>query len=134
MKVLQQVGDRAGGLAIWVGLVSLGIGLPLTFAPRGTAKVLGRGDRGPLARAIGVVDLVVGPALLLGRGQARWKLVWELLNAVGYAYVLAAGAPRPRRAVGGIVGMSVLTLTDSFLARRLRDLEGTRPRVGKELA
>ena len=132
MKVLQQVGDRAGGLAIWVGLVSLGIGLPLTFAPRGTAKVLGRGDRGPLARAIGVVDLVVGPALLLG--QARWMLVRALLNAVGYAYVLAAGAPRPRRAVGGIVGMSVLTLTGSFLARRLRDLEGTRPRVGKELA
>jgi hypothetical protein len=131
--VFRGVDNRAQELAAVVGWVSLGVGLPLTLAPRRMATFLGWGDRAPLARAIGVADLVVGPVLLLRRDRARWMLVRALLNALLaaiYARVLAAGAPRRGRAVGGFVGMSALTLTDSFLARRLRILESTRPGAG----
>jgi len=45
----------------------LGMGLALIFAPDRTAALLGWGSRVRLARVVGVADLVVGPALLLGR-------------------------------------------------------------------
>jgi mannose-6-phosphate isomerase-like protein (cupin superfamily) len=121
----REVDGRARELAAVVGWVSLGMGLALTLAPRASAASLGWGDRMRLTRAVGVADLIVGPALLLSRSRARWMLARALMNVVlsaVYAWVLATGTPRPGRAAGGIVGMSVLALTDYLLARRLRNI------------
>ena len=132
--VARKIDRRARILAAGVGWVSLGIGLALTLAPRGTSELLGWGDRPALARAVGAADLVVGPALLLGRERGRWMEARALLNAaiaVAYARALASGAtPRKGRALGGVVGMTVLTFTDHSLARRLRKTEGTPDDVG----
>ena len=117
--------ERARGLVVIVGGVSLGIGLALAFAPRSSAAALGWGDRGNLARAVGVADLIIGPALLLGRGRAQWMLARALLNAalsVVYAWILATGTPRRDRALAGLLGMSTPTFTDYVLVRRLRSV------------
>ena len=117
---------RSRALAAVVGWISLGIGLALTLAPRSSAESLGWGDRAGLTRLVGVADLIIGPALLLGRGRARWMLARALLNAAlsgVYTWVLAAGTPRRGRALTGLLGMSALTLTDYLLARRLRNVE-----------
>lgn len=118
--------ERARGLAAVVGGVSLGIGLALAFAPRSSAASLGWGDRARLARTVGVADLIIGPALLLGRGRAQWMLARALLNAAlsgVYAWTLATGTPRRGRALAGLLGMSALTFTDYLLARRLLSVE-----------
>ena len=129
-KALEQIDGRVRELTTAVGWVSLGMGLALTLAPRRSAillGLLGRDERVGLARAVGVADLVIGPALLLSRYRARWMLARAILNAV-IALIYARDAralknrtPWRKRAVGGAVGMSVLTLTDYFLARRASD-------------
>ena len=84
-----------------------------------------------LARAVGVADLIVGPTLLLGRDRARWMLARALLNAAlsgVFAWSLTTGTPRRGRALGGMVGMSALTVTDYLLARRLRNIERADPK------
>jgi len=51
-------------------------------------------------------------------------LARAILNAVIaliYARALKDRTPRRKRAVGGVVGMTVLTLTDYLLARRVSD-------------
>ncbi len=132
--VLRKIDERAQTLAAGVGWVSLGMGLALTLAPRGSAAQLGWGNRAALARVIGAADLIVGPALLLGRNRERWMTARALLSAVitvAYARALASGTtPRKGRAVGGVVGMSVLTLMDHFLARQLRKTGGTPDDIG----
>ena len=131
---LREVDARARELAAIVGWVSLGMGLALMLAPRASAASLGWGDRKLLARAVGVADLIVGPALLLSRSRARWMVARASMNAAlsaVYAWTLATGTPRPRRAFGGVVGMSVLTLVDYFLARRLRNAERSGPEPGE---
>jgi mannose-6-phosphate isomerase-like protein (cupin superfamily) len=123
-KALEQIDGRVRELTTVVGWVSLGMGLPLTLAPRRSAALLGllgRDERVGLARAVGVADLVIGPALLFSRYRARWMLARAILNAVIaliYARALKTRTPRRKRAVSGAVGMSVLALTDYFLARR----------------
>ncbi len=126
--VLCKVDERARGLAAVVGWVSLGMGLALTLSPRSSAMALGWDDRARLAHAVGVADLIIGPALLLGRDLARWMLIRASMNAAlsgVYTWTLATGTPRRGRALGGLVGMSALTLTDYLLARRLRNIERT---------
>lgn len=130
----RKLDERARGLAAVVGWVSLGMGLALTLAPRSSATALGWGDRARLARVAGVADLIIGPALLLDRRRAPWMLYRTLLNAAlsgVYAWTLVNGTPRRDRALGGMVGMSVLTVTDGFLARRLRNIERTGPEPGE---
>lgn len=120
--------DRARELAAAVGWISLGIGIPLTLAPGRSAVFLGWEGRPRLARAIGAADLVVGPALL-----PSWKRVRAISNAIIagiYSRVLTTETHQRGRAVGGVVGMSVLTLTDYFLARRLWTAEEGSPDVG----
>ena len=131
----REVDGRARGLAFVVGWISLGMGLALTLAPRASAASLGWGGRVRLARAVGVADLIVGPALLWGRSRARWMLVRALMNAVlsaVYAWVLAIDTPRPGRALGGAVGMSALAVTDYLLARRLASVERDGPAPGEQ--
>ena len=63
----------------------------------------------------------------LVRDRAQWMLARAALNAaiaLIYARALTTGTPRRGRAVGGVVEMSALTLTDYLLARRLRDAGG----------
>lgn len=125
-KALEKLNVRVQELATAVGWVSLGMGLSLVLAPRWSAGLIGWGERARLAGAIGAADLVIGPAILLGRDRAWWMLARAILNAVitgVYARVLTAGTLQRGRAVAGVVGMSALTLTDYFLARRLRDAE-----------
>ena len=126
-KALEQTDGRVQELTTAVGWVSLMMGLALTLAPRRSAALLGllgRDERVGLARAVGVADLVIGPALLFSRYRARWMLARAILNAVIaliYARALKDRTPRRKRAVGGVVGMTVLTLTDYLLARRVSD-------------
>ncbi len=122
--VLRKVDVHKHELAAGVGLVSLGIGLALSFAPDRTAALVGWGERARLARVIGAADLVVGLALLLGRRRSEWMVARALLNAVMasiYAWVLTKGTPERRRAIGGLGLMSGLTATDYLLSLRLRD-------------
>lgn len=123
---LRKADERAREFAVVVGLVSLGVGIALTLAPRSSAASLGWGSRTRLARAVGAADLIVGPALLFSRSRAQWMLARALMNAAlsgVYAWVLATGTPRRGRALGGLVGMSALAFTDYFMARRLRSVE-----------
>lgn len=116
-----------------MGLVSLGMGLALTFAPGRTAALLGWGTRVRPARAVGIADLVVGPALLLGRRQPEWMVARVLLSALTiliYAWVLANGTPERGRAMGGLGLMSGVTSGDYLLALSLRDAEARRSRAG----
>ena len=96
----------------------------MTFAPEKGAALLGWGEHPRLARAVGVIDLIVGPGLLLGRDRrSQWMLARAFLNAVIaliYAGVLATELPRKNRAIGGAGLMSALTVTDYLLSRRLR--------------
>ncbi len=122
--VLRKVDVHKHELAAGVGLVSLGIGLALSFAPDRTAALVGWGGRARLARVIGAADLVVGLALLLGRRRSEWMVARALLNAVMafiYAWVLAKGTPERGRVIGGLGLMSGLTATDYLLSLRLRD-------------
>ena len=115
--------DRAEGLASGVGWVSLGIGLALTLAPRGSAAFLGWGEREGLSRVIGASDLVIGMGLLVDRYRSRWMLARALLNAVLaliYAAILKGGPPRPGCAGGWLGLMTALTAFDYALSRRLR--------------
>jgi hypothetical protein len=126
VKALEKFDLQAQELATFVGWVSLEMGISLSLAPRRSARLLGWGERTRLAATMGVADLVIGPAILLGRTHARWLLVRATLNAVialVYARVLMGGTPQRGRAVAGVVGMSILTFTDYSLARRLRDAE-----------
>ena len=98
--VLRMVDAHKHELAAGVGLVSLGIGVALSFAPERTAALVGWGERVRLARVIGAADLVVGVALLLGRRRSEWMVARALLNAVMasiYAWVLAKGTPERGR-------------------------------------
>ncbi|MDP8951532.1 MAG: cupin domain-containing protein [Actinomycetota bacterium] len=129
---LRKVDERVQELAAVVGWVSLGMGSALTLSPRSSAASLGWGDRTRLARAVGVADLIVGPALLLSRDRAQWMLARALLNVAisgVYAWSLTTGTPRRGRALGGMVGMSALTVIDYLLAQRLRSVErsGSKP-------
>lgn len=123
--VLRELDRHMQGLATGVGWISLGIGLLLTFAPEKGDALLGWGERPHLARAIGVVDLIVGPGLLLDRNRrSQWMLARAILNAVIaliYVGVLTTDLPRQNRAIGGAGLMSALTVTDYSLSRRLRD-------------
>ena len=122
--VLRKVDVHKHELAAGVGLVSLGIGLALSFAPNRTAALLGWGERVRLARAIGAADLVVGLGLLLSRRRSEWMVARALLNAVMafiYAWVLAKGTPERGRVIGGLGLMSGLTANDYLLSLRLRD-------------
>jgi hypothetical protein len=122
--VLRNVDVHKHELAAGVGLVSLGIGLALSFAPDRTAALLGWGERVLLARVIGAADLVVGLGLLLGRRRSEWMVARALLNAVMafiYAWVLAKGTPERGRVIGGLGLMSALTANDYLLSLRLRD-------------
>jgi uncharacterized membrane protein YkgB len=122
--VLRKVDIHKHELAAGVGLVSLGIGLALSFAPDRTAALIGWGERVRLARVIGAADLVVGLGLLLGRRQSEWMVARALLNAVMafiYAWVLAKGTPERGRVIGGLGLMSGLTANDYLLSLRLRD-------------
>jgi urea transporter len=123
--VLRKVDVHKHELAAGVGLVSLGIGAALSFAPDRTAALVGWGGRVHLARVIGAADLVVGLGLLLGRRRrSEWMVARALLNAVMafiYAWVLAKGTPERGRVIGGLGLMSGLTATDYLLSLRLRD-------------
>ena len=122
--VLRNVDVQKHELAAGVGLVSLGIGLALSFAPDRTAALIGWGERVRLARVIGAADLVVGLGLLLGRRRSEWMVARALLNAVMasiYAWVLAKGTPERGRVIGGLGLMSALTANDYLLSLRLRD-------------
>ena len=122
--VLRKVDLHKHELAAGVGLVSLGIGLALSFAPDRTAALIGWGERVRLARVIGAADLVVGLGLLLGRRRSEWMVARALLNAVMasiYAWVLAKGTPERGRVIGGLGLMSGLTANDYLLSLRLRD-------------
>ena len=122
--VLRNVDVHKHELAAGVGLVSLGIGLALSFAPDRTAALIGWGERVRLARVIGAADLVVGLGLLLGRRRSEWMVARALLNAVMafiYAWVLAKGTPERGRVIGGLGLMSALTANDYLLSLRLRD-------------
>ncbi len=122
--VLRKVDVHKHELAAGVGLVSLGIGVALSFAPDRTAALVGWGERVRLARVIGAADLVVGVALLLGRRRSEWMVARALLNAVMafiYAWVLAKGTPERGRVIGGLGLMSALTANDYLLSLRLRD-------------
>ena len=122
--VLRNVDVHKHELAAGVGLVSLGIGLVLSFAPNRTAALLGWGERVRLARIIGAADLVVGLGLLLGRRRrSEWMSARALLNAVMaciYAWVLAKGTPERGRVIGGLSLMSGLTANDYLLSLQLR--------------
>ena len=122
--VLRKVDVHKHELAAGVGLVSLGIGLALSFAPERTAALIGWGERVSLAQLIGATDLVVGLGLLLGRRRSEWMAARALLNAVMafiYAWVLAKGTPERGRVIGGLGLMSGLTANDFLLSLRLRD-------------
>ena len=89
--------------------------------------------RAALRPGMTTAELDAVGAAVFERYGARWMLVRALLNAViaaSYAHALMAGTSRPGRAVGEVIGMSVLTVTDASLAHRLRALEGTRLAVG----
>lgn len=125
MLMLRGLDRYVQGLATGVGWISLSMGLLLTFAPEKGATLLGWGERPRLARAVGVIDLIIGPGLLLGRDRrSQWMLARAFLNAVIaliYAGVLATDRPRQNRAIGGAILMSALTVTDYSLSRRLRE-------------
>ena len=90
--VLRNVDVHKHELAAGVGLVSLGIGLALSFAPDRTAALIGWGERVRLARVIGAADMGIGLGLLLGRRPSEWMGARALLNGVRasiYAWVLA---------------------------------------------
>jgi hypothetical protein len=81
--VLRKVDVHKHELAAGVGLVSLGIGVALSFAPERTAALVGWGGRARLARVVGAADLVVGLGLLLGRRRrSEWMVARAFLNAV----------------------------------------------------
>ena len=115
-------------LVLAIGWISLGFGLPLTLAPTRSAASLGWGDRSGLACVLGIVDLIVGAGLLLGRRRSRWMLARAVLNAAlaaVYARALSEGTPRPDRARGGLAAMICLTVFDYSLARLLRKTEAS---------
>ncbi len=121
--VPRKTGVPSQELALGVGWISLGIGLALTLAARRSAAFLGWEDREGLARLIGASDLIVGMGLLLDRRRSRWMLARAFLNVVlagSYVWVLAGGTDRRKRAAGGLVMMTVLTVVDYSLSRRLR--------------
>ena len=110
--------------SVGVGWVSLGMGLLLTLAPRSGAALLGWGDRVPLARIIGAVDLIVGPGLLLDRARRTgWMRARALLSAaiaLIYVRILADPSRRNRRVVGMLGLMTAVTTTDYSLYRKLK--------------
>jgi hypothetical protein len=103
-------------------VATLGFGTALTFAPARTAAVIGLGPDPRTARALGVLDLVLGTGLLLHRRRrSRWMAARAAANLViagCYAQeVQRSGSPRAK--VGG-VGMAALTGFDGAVAVALR--------------
>ncbi len=108
-------------LADGAGLVTLAIGAALAVVPVRAAATLGLGADAADARRIGVLDLGLGSAMLVGRPRWLWMAARAAFNVVLARRYLAEGR-RPDgnpRAMGGAVAMSALTVVDGGIAAAL---------------
>lgn len=99
------------------GAATLVVGAGLTAAPARTARILGLGGSAQSARALGIADLALAPALLVGgRNRGPAMIVRAALNVL-VAGRFRAESARPDgspRAAGGATAMAVLTVVDGL--------------------
>ncbi|CAM3564768.1 hypothetical protein DESA109040_16605 [Deinococcus saxicola] len=108
-------------LVLPVGLASVVIGAGLTIRPQSTSEQLGLPYAPGLTSGLGVVDALLGVALLTGWRTRRWMLVRVLAN-LGLAALYARhlkNAVHPERTRGGLLMMLILGITDSWLTLQL---------------
>jgi len=113
--------ERAANL---IGLGTLVIGAALTMAPARTGRLLALGDDARLARALGVADLALAPALLASRRRSRWMAVRVAFNVVIVGvYVREARRADRLGARVGAVTVALLGVGDGAVALALRASE-----------
>lgn len=102
-------------LANVAGVVTLGIGIGLTFAPKRTAAALGSDRDGVgYARAVGITDLVIGTALLRPNPTWPWMAARTTLNLLVAAryYQESRLAADPSRSRAAVLRMLIATAYD----------------------
>lgn len=109
-----------------VGVVSGLAGLGLTTLPVESGRALGLHHPPLLLRALGVIDLAVGAALV--RPGAGWQpLAWRSALNLGLCAMYIASAsepsPRPVRSRMGLSAMGAVTVFDgALMAHRRKQL------------
>ncbi len=108
----------AEGATDAVGAATIMIGAALVLSPRRTDTALGLGYQPARARAVGLVDLALGPGLLAGRPRWPWMAARATLNLVIASHYRAHAWVNPdlRRARTGAAAMTVLTVVDGAVA------------------
>ncbi|QJY49919.1 hypothetical protein [Pseudonocardia broussonetiae] len=113
--VTAEQGERATGVVAAVTTVA---GAGLLLAPDRIGPLIGVSATGP-ARALGVVDLALVPALLGGRPRWAWLAVRAATNLAMAAYVLR-GTTLPGRARGFAVAMCLASTGDTVAVLAMR--------------
>src|SRR4051812_43722960 len=117
---LRDGNSESDGLATFLGLFSLGLGMAETLAPRRFARAIG-GRYGPaLVQAYGVREIVGGIGILAGRPPAGWLGG----GVAGDVMALATLAPdlqgadddRRKRVTGAIAAVAGALLMDAVAA------------------
>lgn len=116
---------RAERAAIGVGRVTLPIGVALLVAPSRVGRLLRVGNRPGALQAIGVLDLVLVPGLLVGRRRWQWMAARAGLNVVIAAYCLRVG--RQEDAVGAKVAAIAMVVATAADCRTIIALRRAHP-------
>jgi hypothetical protein len=112
---------RQGERAVTVvGLVTAVIGIVLIAVPRRSAELVGLDDAD--ARALGVADLVLSPALLWGRPRWLWMAARAAMNLGMGAFVLRRGRSGGRARAFATL-MLLLSTADTRVVLALRGAE-----------
>ncbi len=121
--MLRWIDLNARLLSRLVGWASLATGLLLFLAPGFSAWLFGMTDQVGLMRYLGVRDIFIGGALLLGRKLALWMLARAIADLSDVAIVigvLVTDATEPLRLIGGLIFAGSFCCLDFYLAQRLR--------------
>lgn len=119
--MLRSNADKAADV---IAAVTLGMGAALASAPGRVGRGLGLGDRIGVARALGVVDIVLVPGLI--RAQPRWPWVGaraSLNVVIAGVYLQEARQSSSRMARAGVAAMISVAVIDGLVAARLRSAD-----------
>lgn len=114
--------SESDGLATFLGLFSLGLGLAETLAPRRFARAIGVRYGPALVQAYGVREIVSGIGILAGRHPAGWlwgRVAGDVMDLATLVPELAgADEDRRKRVTGAIAAVGGALLMDAVAAGR----------------